>query len=334
MSELQEQEVCFVADIHQVASWPVGDRKALSSQLQHWYQAFPGHNYIQACEIGGSPAIVCTRQLSVTAPVAYQALLAICKQHGIHLKEDARSGDRSVGKNRRKMAVVLSFCLSMVTTAQAVGRDQRHDMSAGIDPLSSGVSLVCKNQTLADVAHTISRLSGIVFKFNAAVENDRINTTLAANSWQDALPQLLQGYNYSTIQERKSVKTVFITGYQGGEKPQADEVVIAQAEDDRAFEQRQGVPVVIPAAALAALPEGGSMEVDLPLGSFSVSQASMVTMEDGTLSWVGTMDDASEFYRLYLAQTQNGDVIGNVFAPQGTYNIETVDGQTVMLVVE
>jgi hypothetical protein len=60
----------------------------------------------------------------------------------------------------------------------------------------------------------------------------------------------------------------------------------------------------------------------------------MVDSEDGTLSWVGTMEGANNIYRLYLAKTQEGDVVGNVYTPEGAYNIETINGQTVLIEID
>lgn len=325
--------LALIEDMYRSAG-KTGDWRNLTLQLQHWYQAFPRHHYLQPCMIDGQTAIVCQKQLSIHSPTAFRTLKAICSEHGIYLKEDARSACSSVAVNRRQMAVVLSFCLLMGSTAHAAGRDLARSVNNGNASAPTVVNVVYKNQTLAEVVQSINRQSGIVFKFNAAVETDRVHKTLSAQNWQGALAQLLEGYNYSTIQDDNRIKTVFIMGYNGTNPPKSDEAPVTDMLAGDAFNQQETLPVCIPTETLASLPEGGSVMVDLPVGSFNVSQESMVAMDDGTLSWVGTMDDTNQFNRLYLALTQDGDLVGNVFTPEGAYNIETIDGQTVMVAVE
>jgi len=326
----------IIEQVYRTATQPIEHIQSLSTELRHWYQAFPDANYLQPCVIGGQAAIVCQRQLSASTPQAFRALKAICCQYGVFLKEDVRSqpDPGNLVHNRRQLAIVLTFCLTMASAVQAanVGKNA----TAGMQPPQT-ISMVCHKQTLSEVTFKIAQETGIQFRFNVAVEQDLVHKNLHARDWKGALSQLLNHYNYSTIQEGNAIKTVFITGYKGGVKP-------APVTDDRVSDDySQTAPIVtdkammditIPTDELANLPEAGEMPVDLPVGTFNVKQESMVALEDGTLSWVGTMDDDTQFYRLYLAQTHDGEVVGNVFTPNGTYNIETIDGQTVMVSVE
>lgn len=324
-----------IDQVYRVAARPVAQLHSLVTELQHWYQAFSSHNYLQPCVIEGQAALVCKMHLGTTAPQAFRALKAICDQYGIFLKQDSRAeiNPSPIAHNRRQLAVVLTFCLTMASAVQAT--NVNHDaITAAASVANQPVSLVINKQSLADVTLKISRETGIGFKFNAAVEHDLINIKLHAQNWKGALGQLLDNYNYSTIQEGNTIKTVFITGYKGGVKPTTQQdVKLAEDQPASFLETPAMVDITLPTDELTSLAEGGEMLVDLPVGTFTVKQESMVALEDGTLSWVGTMDDENQFYRFYLASTQDGEVIGNVFTPDGAYNIETIDGQTVMVEV-
>lgn len=338
-----------IEGVYRAAAQPVVRLGHLCTDLQHWYQAYPANHYLQPCVIEGKAALVCQKRLSSVALLAYRTLKAICDQYGIFLKEDARSqtAPQDFFQNRRSMAVVLTFCLNMVLSVEAANLSGDPGLStvSRIETQSQAVTLVIKNQTLQEAARSIALRTGMTFKFNAAVEKDMVDTKLLASDWKSALSQFLQDYNYATIQENGAIKTVFITGYKGAIKPASDADV--DSGIDQAFPidsyndypvsifmDRVTMDVDIPTDLLTDLPEGGEMMVDLPVGGYIVKQESQVALEDGTLCWVGTMDDEESFYRLYLAQTQGGEVVGNVFSPYGVYNIETIDGRTVMVEVE
>ncbi len=332
----------IIEEVYRVAAQPVAHVRSLATELQHWYQAFPANNYLQPCVIDGKAALVCKKHLGDTAPQAFRALKAICGQYGIFLKEDSRAENRPshIAHNRRKLAVVLTYCLTMASAAQAANLS-RHTLAGASLVATQSVSLVIKKQMLSDVTLKIASETGIRFKFNVAVQNDLITKKLDAQDWKGALGQLLASYNYSTIQEGNVIKTVFITGYKGGVKPPANEDINRALPDTADTDQltdflvnQEMVDITLPTDELANLPEGSDMLVDLPVGAFIVRQESMVALEDGTLSWVGTMDDENQFYRLYLTRAEDGEVIGNIFTPDGAYNIETIDGQTVMVAVD
>lgn len=343
-------QIEIIEGIYRSAAQPVAQLKNLALALQDWYQAFPANNYLQPCVIDGKASLVCQKQLSNVAMEAYSALKAICEQYGINLKEDAR--EQNVPPDfvhcRRQMAVVLTFCIGLMAGSEAVSASGKSLSNAAsiLDAQNHPISQVIKNQTLSEITQNISHQTGIGFKFNVAVQDDLINKKIAAADWNSALHQLLQGYNYTTIQERDVIKTVFITGYKGGEKPVLDEIVttadltmdsegvIGNSIADEVFDNRTLIDIEIPTDQLAELPEGGDMTVDLPVGAFNIKQENMVDSEDGTLSWIGTMEGENNIYRLYLAKTQEGDVVGNVYTPNGAYNIETIDGQTVMIEID
>lgn len=335
----------IIKEVYRTSDQKVERLNYLTTGLQHWYQAYPDFHYLQPCVIEGKAALICQRELSQISPLAYRALKRICERYDIFLKEDARSSKKDPPafiKNRRKKAIVLTFCLAMVSSVEAANFDNYALSTASqIEMQNQAVSLEFKQQTLYDVTNNIARKTGITFKLNAAIGQDMIDKKLKASNWKSALRQLLRGYNYATVQEDNAIKTIFITGYEGGIKPIEDlksgsEFRADSASDDSVSINNGSdiIDVYIQTDELAELPEGDEMLIDLPVGSFTVKQKSMIKLDDGGMTWVGTMDDENQFYRLYLAQTQAGEVIGNVFTPFGIYNIETIDGQTVMVAIE
>ena len=323
-----------IEQIYRSAEQPISELFGLTTELRYWHQAYPATNYLQPCLIGGKAALICQRQLSQISPEAYRALNAICAAHGIFLKEDARDDAANPSNffhNRRKTAVILTFCLAMACNSQAA--NVMPQTSASAYTVTPPIAMSIHNQPLAKVAEQIAHQAGMAFKFDDAVEHDLINTHLTAATWKEALAQLLQNYNYSTIEEQARITTVLVSGYKGGYKPEVTPSETRLTSAGPAMTVADGIPIAISVDSLANLPEGGNLFVDLPVGSFNFKQESMVNTEDGTLSWVGTMDDEHQFYRLYLTKNADGEIIGNVFSPQGAYNIETIDGQLMLVEV-
>ena len=343
-------EIAVIEGVYSEATHQVAELEKLTVDLHRWYLLFPNHNYLQPCVIDGKAALICQKQLSTQATEAYQALMAICQKYGIYLKEDAR--EKSLYPDsvhcRRRVAVVLTFCMGLMMASELASASEKKHLALSAIGQTEVISQVFKNQPLSHVAQTITAQTGIAFKFNAAVQDDLINKNLAAPDWNGALIQLLQGYNYTTIQQHNQITTVFITGYKGGVKPLVDSGNSQQIPVDTLYdaelmdsgaqegvlEGRNSMDIDIPTDQLAELAEGGELVVDLPVGAFNIKQENMVDSEDGTLSWVGTMEGANNIYRLYLAKTQEGDVVGNVYTPDGAYNIETINGQTVLIEID
>ncbi|MGY6277214.1 hypothetical protein [Methylomonas sp. MgM2] len=311
---------------------PALNLQHLATALRHWYQAFPKTNYLQPCLINGKASLICQKELSDIDSQAYRALKSICSAYGIYLKEDARRQYSTTDflHNRRKAAVILTFCLTMTSNVYAANV-RGHAVAAASSIESQKISIAFKNQTLSDVVGEIADQTGIRFKFDTPVENDIINKKLIAPDWHSALDQLLQSYNYMTIKDGKAIKTIFISGYKGGMKPTTPISDPEPYPPEDVFDDRIITDIAVPTEELSNLPEGGNMMVDLPVGTFNVKRESMVALDDGTLSWVGVMDDESQFYRLYLTKSQDGEVVGTTYTPNGTYHIETIDGQTVMI---
>ncbi|WP_411726638.1 reprolysin-like metallopeptidase [Methyloglobulus sp.] len=205
---------------------------------------------------------------------------------------------------------------------------------------------VVKNKTLLAATNQLANRTGITFKINHAVENDVINQKLAADDWKSALIQLLQGYNYTTEMDRGFIKTVVITGRNGSGHDNVTtpmvETGLVVVEPDfskklpgkyKNFNAGSVMNVYLPIKELASIPVGEDLTLDLPIGQYKVKHDDFVDHGDGSSTWIGYLDEEGKGYRVYLSQGDTG-VIGNVYTPDGAYNIETVDGQTVIVDLE
>ncbi len=345
------KEIHIIEEVYRETDQPIADLQNLTDALAIWFQTFSEHNYLQPCVINGKASIICERQLSSQAPHAFRALKVICAHHGIFLKEDARTPgtDAQYAHCRRRMAVVLTFCIGMMAVSQSAAAKGKtlDNTNPAQQSQRHSVTQTSNRQTLSMLTQSISAKTGIQFKFNAAVGDDVIDNIPNTGVLNSTLSLILDAYNYTVTQDGKTIKTIFITGYKGGVKPVNEEAasinaaVEAETTDSThdGFQQTELqdkilYDVQIPTEELVELPVGSELTVDLPIGSFNIKQENMVDSEDGTLSWVGTMEGQNSIYRLYLAKTQEGDVVGNAYTPNGAYTIETVDGQTVMLEID
>jgi Metallo-peptidase family M12B Reprolysin-like len=205
---------------------------------------------------------------------------------------------------------------------------------------------IVKNKTLLAVTNQIANRAGIAFKINAGLEYDLINQKIAADDWKAALAQFLYSYNYTTILDHGTIKTVVITGRNGSgqdnEVTAASEsglVVVVPDSAKKLPEKYQNyipgsvMSVNLPMKELAGIPVGEDLTLDLPIGQYKVKHDNLVDHGDGSSTWIGYLDEEGKGYRVYLSQGDAG-VIGNVYTPDGAYNIETVDGATVIVDLE
>jgi Metallo-peptidase family M12B Reprolysin-like len=197
---------------------------------------------------------------------------------------------------------------------------------------------VVKAKTLAQATDQIANRSGIHFKINAANQSDIINQKLAAEDWKTALSQLLNGYNYTTNTVNGVIKTVIITGTNGKHDTSNITTVNIQPSNTlpnayKHFNLGSVMPVNLPLAKMNATQVGKKLSLDLPIGQYQVNHDDLVKHADGSSTWMGYLDDEGKGYRVYLSQGEAG-LMGNVYTPDGAYNIETVDGQTYMVDLE
>lgn len=211
---------------------------------------------------------------------------------------------------------------------------------------------------LSSITKQITLQTGVQFVFNASVQQDSVSTDLRLDwksnwksDWKFLIKQVLAGYNYTLSEEfyeNQIVKKVHITGYAKGVPPKHLQSDLQGDNNGNAIENidshvdADNIDIAnnvigdidMPIDQLIELPEGADMTIDLPIGAFNFKQENAVFSEDGTSSWVGTLEGNNNIYRMYLAKTQDGDVVGNVYTPEGAYNIETINGQTVLFEID
>lgn len=205
---------------------------------------------------------------------------------------------------------------------------------------------VIKDKTLLETAKLIATRSGMIFEIAAELENDLVTQKLAADNWQEALSQLLQGYNYTTTSNNHTIQKVLITGRHGNapETPKltintADRVIVEPNLIDKLppkyknFAQGSVLNVTLPLDQLREIAVGDRLTFELPIGQFQVNHDNFIEHEDGSATWIGYLNDEGQGYRIYLSQGESG-VIGNIYTPDGAYNIETVDGKTYLVDLE
>jgi len=236
----------------------------------------------------------------------------------------------------RKISIVLLVALSINTKAnvkEVLIKEQPH-----------AIYHVLKNKTLMEAANLIANRSNIVFKINADLENDVITQKLAADDWQMALSQLLNGYNYTIESADSAVKKVIVTSRHGNtqikEKPDESELIVVEPrvtdtlpQKYKAFAAGSVFKIKLPMDQLHRVPLGGEVTLDLPIGQIQIKHDNLVDHGNENSTWIGYLNEEGKGYRFYLSQGETG-IIGNIYTPDGAYNIETIDGETVLVDIE
>lgn len=205
---------------------------------------------------------------------------------------------------------------------------------------------VIKSKTLSEATLQIANRSGITFKILPGLENDPIEKKLAADDWKDLVGQLLSDYNHTAEFDQDKIKSVIITGRNGSGQFASDHsqdirhmIVVAPDLSKKlpgkyiGFNPGSVMNVEIPVAELSGVALGDDFTLDLPIGQYNVKHDSAVKHGDGSFTWMGFLDEEGKGYRVYLSQGDSG-IMGNVYTPDGAYNIDTVDGITVLVDIE
>ena len=69
-----------------------------------------------------------------------------------------------------------------------------------------------QGESLAGTLAQVAQRSGITFKINTNLGKDVVTQSIAADNWNIAVKSLLVNYNFITIQESDTIKTVIISG--------------------------------------------------------------------------------------------------------------------------
>ncbi|MGZ4999166.1 MAG: reprolysin-like metallopeptidase [Methylomonas sp.] len=236
------------------------------------------------------------------------------------------------------LAAAITAVLSCTVLADETGsliKEQPHN-----------IYHVIRHKTLHEAANQLADRSGITFKIDPALNRDEINQKLAADNWNAAIAQLLLGYNYTVESDKGKVKTVVITGRNGSGQNNAlttvagTELVVVAPDFSKKIPDRYKnfntgsvFNIKLPLKELSQVPIGDDLVLDLPIGQYKVRHDDFVDHGDGSSTWIGYLDEEGQGYRVYISQGEAG-IMGNVYTPDGVYNIESVDGQTVIVNID
>lgn len=233
-----------------------------------------------------------------------------------------------------KRAVTAAFIAAALSTASYADARSAADL---IKVQPSAVYHAIRGKSLADTLAQVAQRSGITFKINTDIGNDVVSQSIAADNWASAVKSLLVNYNFSTIQDKGSIKTVIISGRindatgTGTAKTitaGVDDLIVIEPRLKALPEKYQGFPagsvtaVDLPVDTMMNVKDGSTIALDLPIGQFDVAHDRTVNEEDGSRTWVGHLSNEGEGYRVFLSEGAGG-TMGIVTTPDGTYNIES-----------
>jgi len=108
-------------------------------------------------------------------------------------------------------STALSAILIMAFIASASYADDRKS-SIQQNTQSAVLYHAKQGKLLAESLEQIAQITGITFKIDTDLGRDVVNQTIDADSWYLAIKALLVNYNFATIQESNTIKTVIVSG--------------------------------------------------------------------------------------------------------------------------
>jgi hypothetical protein len=238
---------------------------------------------------------------------------------------------------------VLAAALALAPGLASAGNGETQNPAAG----KSAISMDIKNQTLCEVMREIKARSGVEVKLPQYLSTDLVSRSIHGDTWQAALGQLLEGYNYSAVWGKNGQpQQLSVYGRnQYGEEQSATNATskpIASASDDLlvydtpAFDlpqKYQGLtpgaasPVSLPTERMKEMQLGEKVNLTLPCGQFAVVHDKVFHHANGDLTWVGYLETAGQAYRVIITMGSQGNH-GQVVTPEGMYNLDAEEGHT------
>ena len=210
----------------------------------------------------------------------------------------------------------------------------------------SAIVLSYRQQRLSAVVDDLSRRSGIEFKVPADLARDAVARSAKANTWADAVKELLKGYNYLGYSgDNGKLKRVVITG-RNGNGDDASSAAIGKAAASRnhrrnllAYQAETGnlpekyrnyhegsvSPISIPFNRLNKMKIGEKIPLSLPTGEYEVVHDNAFEHRNGDKTWVGYLDQEGKEYRVVITSGKDGGV-GQIISPDGEYQIDLENG--------
>jgi hypothetical protein len=218
--------------------------------------------------------------------------------------------------------------------------------SAASSRRETTVSLDARSKSLCEVLREIHARSGADIKVPQNLAGDLISRSARGGTWQAAVEEMLEGYNYSAVWG-KDGKPLQLTVY--GRNQYADEPAVAAAPgvartsagedllvyDTPTFDlpqKYQGLnpgavsPVSLPVERMRQMALGEKVSLTLPCGQFAVVHDKQFRHENGDITWVGYLEDAGKAYRVIITLGSEGNQ-GQVATPDGMYNLDVEQGR-------
>ena len=108
-----------------------------------------------------------------------------------------------------KCAVLAVSIAAVLSTTSYASVNSSADL---IKVQPSAVYHAIRGKSLADTLAQVAQRSGITFKINTDLGKDVVTQSIAADNWNIAVRSLLVNYNFTTIQDSDTIKTVIISG--------------------------------------------------------------------------------------------------------------------------
>ncbi len=244
----------------------------------------------------------------------------------------------------RLSSVVLTAALMLAPGFAFADNGQAQKPANG----NGAISMDIKNKTLCEVMREIKARSGAEVKMPQDLSADLISRSVHSDTWQAALGQLLEGYNYSAVWG-KNGQPQQLSVY--GRNQYAEGLVAANAAtantpasasddlmvyDTAAFalpQKYQGLnpgavsPVSFPTERMKEMQVGEKVNLTLPCGQFAVVHDKVFRHPSGDVTWVGYLETAGQAYRVIITMGSQGNH-GQVITPEGMYNMEIEGGRT------
>jgi hypothetical protein len=244
-------------------------------------------------------------------------------------------------------AMILTQGLASAYDSAAQNPPAASPVPAGAATGSRGktVSLDGRRKPLCEVLEEIHARSGADVKLPQNLAGDLISRSVQGGTWQAAVEEMLEGYNYSAVWG-KDGQPLRLTVY-GRNQYADDEPAVAAAPglaragedllvyDTPTFDlpqKYQGLnpgavnPVSLPAERMRQMALGEKVSLTLPCGQFVVVHDKQFRHENGDITWVGYLEDAGASYRVIITLGAEGNQ-GQVVTPEGVYNLDTEQGR-------
>ena len=243
----------------------------------------------------------------------------------------------------------------ILTQGFAVAYDSAAQSPSVANPVLAGaapgrraetVSMDARSKSLCEVMREIHTRSGAEVKLPQNLAGDLISRSVRGDTWQAAVGEMLEGYNYSAVWG-KDGQPLQLTVY--GRNQYADEPAIAAApgaartaagEDLLVYEtptfdlpqKYQGLnpgavsPVSLPVERMKQMTLGEKVSLTLPCGQFAVVYDKQFQHENGDITWVGYLENAGKAYTVIITLGSEGSQ-GQVMTPDGMYNLDVEQGR-------